>query len=389
LTVSDGTVDVSQVVTITEALPTRIQGPAGELSSGSGPLTSGHDAEISLALNTDFVTALANDPTSGHLIVSTNFQQWNLKGAIDSTGTYNTVNATDQNGDYLEQQINVYLFVDGIQFQAIVAGDANPDTWDFNPDNGLMTTDVNFADVHMVSDPSISLTDYLAIPGNEVHVGDTWTVQYDDTTGGNEQARYALFETASYDEGDPGITVLHGHDINPDLMYGTSGTDHLFGNGGDDILLGREGEDTLDGGHGNDTLHGGLGNDILIGGEGDDIMFGEGDANHFVFSANAGEGHDTINDFNPATDTLSFADLLDHGAVGLDDDLSAFAANIDVSIQGNDLVLTIHDQGSANGDTTVTLAGLGNDYADFNGMHLSDIISSVTPDPIHVDTYGS
>jgi hypothetical protein len=99
---------------------------------------------------------------------------------------------------------------------------------------------------------------------------------------------------------------------------------------------------------------------------------------------------DTISDFNPAVDTLSLADLLDSGTAGLDDDLSAFAATIDVNIDGNDLVLTIHDQGTVNGDTTVTLAGLGHEYAAFDGGHLSDIIDSISPDPtIHVDTYAS
>lgn len=130
-------------------------------------------------------------------------------------------------------------------------------------------------------------------------------------------------------------------------------------------------------------MDGGLDNGFLVGGDVEDT---------FIFSAFSGEGMDTISDFNPAVNTLSLADLLDSGAAGLDDDLSAFAATIDVNVStdGNDLILTIHDQGAGNSDTTVTLAGLGHDYAAFDGGHLSDIIDSVSPDPtIHVDTCAS
>ncbi|MGK2944277.1 MAG: cadherin domain-containing protein, partial [Desulfuromonadales bacterium] len=377
LNVFDGTVNVNQTVTITETLPTEIPGPTGELSSGKQPLTSGHNAETSLTLNTDFVAALVNDPYDGNLIVSTNFQSWNIKGDLDPTGTYNMVNPTDQNGNDLEAQVNVYLFVNGIQFQVVTANDGDPDTWTYNDATGLMKAEINFSDVHMVSDPGTSLADYLAI--NVPQTGDAWAIQYDDTTGGNEQARYALFETAAFDPGDPGITVS-GDVVNSDLIYGSLGSDHLSGNGGDDTLLGRDGNDTMDGGSGGD---------FLVGGEGDDLLFGGSGADHFVFSANAGEGYDTIIDFNPVEDTLSFADLLDGGAPGLGDDL--FATDyVDVTVVDGDLVLTIHDPNAVNVDTTVTLAGLGDTYSAYDNATLSDLINGIADNPtINADTYSS
>jgi hypothetical protein len=53
---------------------------------------------------------------------------------------------------------------------------------------------------------------------------------------------------------------------------------------------------------------------------------------------------------------------------------------VDVSIDlDNDaLILTIHDpDGAKTAPTVVTLAGLGHQYAAYDGLHLSDIISGI------------
>jgi len=363
LNVSDGgTTSVTQVVTITEALPTKIPGPTGSLNSGDKPLTSGHNAEVSLTLNDGFAAALRSDPADGNLIVKTNFQQWNHKGTLDPTGTYYMVNAGDQNGNFLEAQVNVYLFVDGIQFQAVTVVDGNPDTWTYDP-SGLMTASINFTEMTMVSSPGTTLADYLSVAGNEPSTGDSWVVQYDDTTGGNEQARYVIFETAAQDAGDPGITVSGGS--NPDLIYGTSGTDHLSGGTGDDILIGRGGADTLEGGDGHDTVSyagsssgvtvnlttgsvsggdaqgdtianveniiGSTHNDdltgnnlanIIDGGAGDDTMTGGAGADTFK----VGEGNDTILDYNKDQgDLIDISNLVD---------IATQRANLDVTANG-------------------------------------------------------
>ncbi|MFA8385473.1 MAG: Hint domain-containing protein [Pelagibaca sp.] len=70
-------------------------------------------------------------------------------------------------------------------------------------------------------------------------------------------------------------------------LIGGSGADRLYGGGGGDSLIGGQSSDTLDGGAGSDTITGGLGDDLIAGGDGDD-----------VFRYVAGDGLDTISDFN-------------------------------------------------------------------------------------------
>jgi len=76
-------------------------------------------------------------------------------------------------------------------------------------------------------------------------------------------------------------------------LIGSSGGDVLTGDGGANVLYGADGADTLVGGGGADTLSGGAGNDLLSGGAG---------ADRFVFSA--GDGDDTILDFDYTTETI-------------------------------------------------------------------------------------
>lgn len=96
-----------------------------------------------------------------------------------------------------------------------------------------------------------------------------------------------------------------------DVIRGDAADNRLIGNAGDDLLAGRDGNDRLEGRLGNDTLEGGAGEDdligdfgadSLIGGTGSDFMRGGGDADHFVF--NAGDGFDTVADFNVGEDLL-------------------------------------------------------------------------------------
>ena len=391
LSVDDGNGGVvTQTVTINEVTPARVPGPTGDLSSGNKPLTSGRDSEVTLTIEDPFAATLRNDPADGNLIVKTNFQEWSQKGALDPTGSYYTVNLGDQNGDFLEAQVNVFIYVNGVQFQAVTANDAEANDWTYDLGSGLMAASIDFENINMATDPTTSLADYLA--GQEPFAGDSWVVQYDDTTGGNEQARYVVFETEAFDPGDPGI-IVDGNIVGPDGIYGTSVTDHLSGNGGDEIILGRAGDDYLDGGGGNDILVGGDGDDILFGGANNDTLTGDAGVDTFVFSSNAGEGSDSIEDFTTGLsgDILTFADLLD----GSDPTLDEFNTdNVGVTVDLDDLILTIEDTDTEGGNpsTVVTLAGLGEEYADYNGMSLSDIINdtlSVGVDTINTDTYAS
>jgi len=77
--------------------------------------------------------------------------------------------------------------------------------------------------------------------------------------------------------------------------------------------------------------------------------------------------------------TLSFADLLDGGAPGLGNGLSAAdCVEVGIDPENNALILTIHDPKAPEAvPTIVTLAGLGAQYAAYNGLHLSDIINGL------------
>ncbi|MBP2239435.1 VCBS repeat-containing protein, partial [Sinorhizobium kostiense] len=271
LSASDGLQSTAYSVTINEVAPTTIPGPVGTISDNSGPLTSGRDSRTGAVLGSSFASAISADPSDGSLTLFTNFQEWSRKGPDDPTGTYATVNNQDQDGNFLEKQVNVFIYVDGVQFQVVFANDANPDNWTYDASTGLMKTEVDFDLIRNTSNPSQTLAQYLAIPGNEPQGTDVWTVEYDDTKGGNEQARYFRFEFSKFDPGDPSIVVV-GDDTKSNLIYGTSGADNLTGGALDDTIIGRGGNDVINGGGGNDTLSGGAGNDTIDGGGGLDLL---------------------------------------------------------------------------------------------------------------------
>ncbi|KKJ78239.1 hypothetical protein WH95_02630 [Kiloniella litopenaei] len=146
----------------------------------------------------------------------------------------------------------------------------------------------------------------------------------------------------------------------------TGGNDQLEGGADNDVLIGdMKISDDVYGG--NSVLTGG--DDTLIGGAGDDVMTGdfvvEGDVDGsavltggkdtFVFSlAGAGDGDDTITDFESSQDILHFSDVVDTGAAGLDlDDLNAMVSGIVNNGDGNDVVVNFHNGAS------ITFQGLG------------------------------
>lgn len=109
--------------------------------------------------------------------------------------------------------------------------------------------------------------------------------------------------------GGTGWDILIGGD-GVDLLYGNAGSDSLLGGAGDDYLAGATGDDTLRGGAGNDRIHGNQGRDVIEGGAGDDDLRGGTLADEFIFAA--GDGHDTISDFEHFQDAV----LLDAALVG-------------------------------------------------------------------------
>lgn len=108
------------------------------------------------------------------------------------------------------------------------------------------------------------------------------------------------------------------------LTSGT-GNDRLTGNMQANLLDGGAGNDTLSGGGGNDRLHGGVGRDVLIGGAGSD-----------TFVVLAGDGRDTINDFQDGVDHILFG----NGAKSIGD-LTIVQSGADTVISFDDVSVTL------------------------------------------------
>jgi len=78
-------------------------------------------------------------------------------------------------------------------------------------------------------------------------------------------------------------------------MPNINGTNH------DDYLLGTTGDDVINGRRGNDWIEGGKGNDVLTGDS--DPLHDDG---MDTFTFRAGDGHDTVTDFQHGEDRLMF-----------------------------------------------------------------------------------
>ena len=105
-------------------------------------------------------------------------------------------------------------------------------------------------------------------------------------------------------------------DGNDNWFEGYAGDDTLSGRAGNDDLVGGLGNDSLDGGEGNDNLYGQQDDDVLTGGIGADFMWGGSGADEFHFEA--GDGNDTIGDFEVGTDLLAIGVLTITSTVELD-----------------------------------------------------------------------
>ncbi|NJL86170.1 MAG: hypothetical protein HC886_09605 [Leptolyngbyaceae cyanobacterium SM1_1_3] len=150
--------------------------------------------------------------------------------------------------------------------------------------------------------------------GAETLVG-TDMAEVIDALGGDDLVAGGL--SADFILGGDGDDVLRGdrnsrstQDGLPggdDIIYGGAGNDRIGGKAGNDLLYGDEGDDTLYGDDGDDILYGGLGNDILVG---DNFSKGSG-SDTFVLAA--GEGTDTILDFEVGIDFIGLAGGLSFG----------------------------------------------------------------------------
>lgn len=146
-------------------------------------------------------------------------------------------------------------------------------------------------------------------------------------------ATAVTYEAASDPSGTQYRTFSYGRviafGVTIENLFGSPGRDEITGNDvnnliaggpGDDTIMGNRGSDTLRGGKGNDLIRGGKGLDVIFGDDGDDTLWGDrgadtltGGPGRDLFVLAAGQGPDTITDFEPGVDRLGLANGLEFG----------------------------------------------------------------------------
>jgi len=116
--------------------------------------------------------------------------------------------------------------------------------------------------------------------------------------GGRDTGDTGTNDVIDAGSGDDMVFAGVGHDS----VTGGTGDDLIFSGGGNDTVLGGSGNDDIFSGGGDDSVSAGEGDDTLWGGGGDDIFTGGAGADTFVFAA--GQGDDSITDFDSAGDIL-------------------------------------------------------------------------------------
>ncbi|MGL5081774.1 MAG: 5'-nucleotidase C-terminal domain-containing protein [Microcoleaceae cyanobacterium] len=139
---------------------------------------------------------------------------------------------------------------------------------------------------------------FFAKAGKDTVAGGLGADQIDGGDG-NDILRGDLNERFSGVEGDN------------DTITGGAGNDRIGGKSGDDELYGDEGNDRIWGDDGNDIIRGGVGNDFIWG---DAASVAEG-SDTFILAA--GEGTDTLFDFEVGIDFIGLADGLTYGQLEL------------------------------------------------------------------------
>lgn len=132
------------------------------------------------------------------------------------------------------------------------------------------------------------------------------------TNPGGDTANFAEIEAVETGSGDDTIDasgspvgVNANSGAGDDTITGGTGDDTLAGGAGVDTIDGGDGADSIDGGADEDSLQGGAGDDTILGGDGadtidggedDDFLSGGDEDDLFIYMA--GQGDDTISDFN-------------------------------------------------------------------------------------------
>lgn len=139
--------------------------------------------------------------------------------------------------------------------------------------------------------------------------------------------------------GGQGDDILRG-DLNSrsPQVEDVGGDDVIFGGKGDDRIGGKAGDDRLFGDMGNDQIWGDMGDDLLRGGLGDDTLTGDdfsGGSGFDTFVLAAGEGTDTITDFEVGTDLIGLANGLTFAEISI----SAADDSTEIALDGEVLAV--------------------------------------------------
>ncbi|MBB3995807.1 hypothetical protein GGR95_003471 [Sulfitobacter undariae] len=286
------------------------------------------------------------DPSSGQITFTwlnvAPYQNSNTAG----TNSFQVVLTSNGDGDF-----DVEFIYEDIQWTNGYTGDATVGVTDGGSNDFELEGSGNGA----------ILTDY---EGNDFDVGqDNGIWSFGVRDGEPDFRDYVVEGTDAGETIDASFVDEDGDRVDNNDNLDETNDDEIAAGAGNDYVLAGEGNDTVRGDEGNDTLLGQAGDDVLSGGAGDDRLLGGDGDDVFVYSA--GDGNDTIADFNVGnsgnlgdenTTNNDFIDLS-----GFYDNLSELRADYD-----DDGVLN-QSTGTANGGTV--------DFSDNDQFGASDSLT--------------
>ncbi|ACV67860.1 beta strand repeat-containing protein [Desulfohalobium retbaense] len=231
-------------------------------------------------------------------------------------------------------------------------------------------TEVNGNVLDNDTDPENSLLEVTLVDGQSANVGTTVDGDFGSLTLNSDGTYTYTLDTDITAAGQDSFTYTisdgYGGLSSATLTFNVNG---FIPTGSGSVITGDENDNILTG-----TVN----NDILFGDEGNDSLTGDDGADTFVYSADGGEGQDTILDFNPGEDIIRLTDVLDSDTDGLPDlnELAGSAQEVSVAVNGSDVTLTIAGT-NGNMDSTVTLDGINSGaYDSYDGGTLQDLIDN-------------
>ncbi len=166
------------------------------------------------------------------------------------------------------------------------------------------------------------------------------TAADDDLTGGEGNDTIAGLGGNDIIRGTGGDDVLRGDGNGRSANSGgsASGDDIIFGGAGNDRIGGKRGNDMLFGEEGDDILYGDSGDDILRGGLGNDVLYGDDNRSSGIdtFILAAGEGTDTIMDFEMSKDLIGLAGGITFGQLSFSGNQISFNDEVLAMLNGVD-----------------------------------------------------